>query len=220
MSQSIQLAEQQLTIPYKNIILEGILAIPKNALGLILFAHGSGSSRFSKRNQYVARVLNQAKWGTLLFDLLTHDENTIDNRTAEFRFDINLLAARLENVTQWCLNNPQTSGLMMGYFGASTGAAAALIAATQQIDLIKAIVSRGGRPDLANHALYRVTSPTLLIVGERDEAVIKLNQNALDKMSCIKQLEIIPDATHLFEEPGTLEKVAEIAQAWFLRYLN
>ncbi|MBY0273261.1 MAG: dienelactone hydrolase family protein [Alphaproteobacteria bacterium] len=200
--------------------LEGELTIPQGAQGLVLFAHGSGSSRKSPRNRYVAEVLNQAGIATLLFDLLTAEEEVVDERTRELRFNIELLAERLEKATDWAIKNPTTKHLSLGYFGASTGAAAALIAETRTSNLIKAIVSRGGRPDLAHSHLPKVKAPTLLLVGGLDEVVIELNEKALSQLRCPKELVIIKGATHLFEESGTLEKVAGIARDWFLKYFS
>jgi putative phosphoribosyl transferase len=207
-------------IPTNQTNLDGILYIPEGARGLVLFVHGSGSSRLSIRNQFVAKVLNQAKLSTLLFDLLTPDEDEIDSRTGELRFNINFLASRLIDVTQWCLQQHQLRHLPIGYFGASTGGGAALVAAAQKPDWVQAIVSRGGRPDLAGESLAYVQAPTLLIVGGEDDAVIDMNQQALTKLTCKTAMEIVPGATHLFEEPGTLEKVAELAKYWFLNQLN
>jgi len=186
----------------------------------VLFAHGSGSSRHSPRNRYVARLLNDAKLGTLLIDLLTTDEELADQQTAELRFDIGLLAARLLSATDWLAGQRNTQGLRIGYFGASTGAGAALVAAAERPDLVSAIVSRGGRPDLAGSALPRVLAPTLLIVGANDLPVIQLNQAALEQLHCEKSLVIVPRATHLFEEPGALDEVARLAREWFGRYLS
>lgn len=199
--------------------LEGDLQIPEYARGVVLFAHGSGSSRFSPRNQYVASVLQQAGIGTLLIDLLTRSEEAVDSYTAELRFDINLLAERLAGATDWLRQHPRTIDLNIGYFGASTGAAAALAAAAEHDD-IAAIVSRGGRPDLAGAALRRVKAPTLLIVGERDFQVIELNRQALAQLRAEKRMEVVPGATHLFEEPGALEHVAVMARDWFVHYLG
>lgn len=190
------------------------------ARGLILFAHGSGSSRYSPRNRYVADVLQRAHLATLLMDLLTPAEESQDVHTAEYRFDIPLLADRLVSATDWLATQPATQSLAIGYFGASTGAGAALIAAAERPEQIKAVVSRGGRPDLAEAALARVRAPTLLIVGGKDEPVIALNQFALTKLRAEKELEIVPGATHLFSEPGALERVALLARRWFERYLN
>jgi len=201
------------------VTLEGNLSLPKGAGGIVLFAHGSGSSRHSPRNRYVARLLNQAKLATLLVDLLTSDEEAIDMRTAHLRFDIGLLAQRLVAVTDWLTEHPDTRQLRVGYFGASTGAAAALVAAAERPDVVGAVVSRGGRPDLAGHALARVRAPTLLIVGGNDFPVIDLNRAALAQLRCEKQLVIVPGATHLFEEPGALDEVARLAREWFERHL-
>jgi putative phosphoribosyl transferase len=200
--------------------LAGDLSVPANALGLVLFAHGSGSSRSSPRNQYVAKVLQSNGMATLLFDLLTRDEELIDQRTSEFRFDIGLLAQRLEGTTRWVHVYAATQNLPIGYFGASTGAAAALVAAAQLPELVTSVVSRGGRPDLADDSLRRVRASVLLLVGGKDELVIALNQKALQRLHCeSKQLVVVPGATHLFEEPGALEKVAAAAADWFVRYL-
>jgi len=210
----------EIRIPINSITLEGNLIIPEGAMGIVVFAHGSGSSRLSSRNQYVARELQKEGLGTLLFDLLTADEERIDMVTAHLRFDIDLLANRLVDVTNWLLNNPDTKNLNIGYFGASTGAAAALIAAKEHSNSIKAVVSRGGRPDLAEKALPGVKAPTLFIVGGEDFQVIDMNQWAFDRLTVKeKQLKIVPGATHLFEEPGTLEEVAYLAGEWFKRYL-
>ena len=213
--------EREITIVAGKVSLEGSLALPKSASGLVLFAHGSGSSRRSPRNRYVAQVLQAAGIGTLLFDLLTREEESIDRYTAELRFDIGLLAERLIGATRWVMSQPEMRGLKLGYFGASTGAAAALVAAAKLPDAISAVVSRGGRPDLAEDALDSVRAPTLLIVGGDDEAVIGMNRGALTKLRhAEKDLVIIPGATHLFEEPGKLEEVARIAAEWFARYLK
>lgn len=196
--------------------LEGMLEIPKGANCLVLFAHGSGSSRLSPRNTYVAGVLNKAKIATFLFDLLTEEED----QNYENRFNINLLTQRLVAVTGWVKRQEQTKNLKIGYFGASTGAASALIAASMLKSGIVAVVSRGGRPDLAIDVLDRVVSPTLLIVGGNDLDVIKLNQRVYEALECTKKLEIVKGATHLFEEEGALEKVAELANSWFLKYFT
>jgi pimeloyl-ACP methyl ester carboxylesterase len=186
----------------------------------VLFAHGSGSSRHSPRNRYVARVLNKARLATLLIDLLTVHEEVVDARTADFRFDIDLLTERLVDATDWLTQFPDTKGLPIGYFGASTGAAAALAAAAVRPDAVGAIVSRGGRPDLADDmALVRVRAPTLLIVGEEDGQVVGLNRQAFAQLRCEKQLMIVPGASHLFEEPGALDEVARLARNWFQRHL-
>jgi putative phosphoribosyl transferase len=199
--------------------LEGNLSLPDGARGVVLFAHGSGSSRHSPRNSHVARLLNEAKLATLLIDLLTSDEEAIDQRTAHLRFDIGLLAERLVGVTDWLMQHPDTRDLRVGYFGASTGAAAALVAAAERPQVVGAVVSRGGRPDLAGPALARVQAPTLLIVGGNDFQVIELNRAALAQLRCEKQLVIVPGATHLFEEPGALDEVARLAREWFERHL-
>lgn len=211
--------ENAVKIPINSIILDGNLNLPPNAKAVVLFAHGSGSGRFSPRNQYVAKVFNKAGIGTLLLDLLTSDEEEEDMVTAEYRFNIGLLAERLIGATEWLKNDPLTNKCVFGYFGASTGAAAALIAATKLPDDIAAVVSRGGRPDLAADYLSQVVAPTLLLVGGWDTEVIKLNRHAMEQMSAAKKIVIIPDATHLFEEPGKLEQVAELSKDWFLRYL-
>lgn len=195
--------------------LPGFLAVPEGAIGIVVFAHGSGSSRLSPRNQYVARGLNEAGLATLLFDLLLPEEAE-DRRNV---FDIPLLATRLEEALDWLGDGPLAS-LPIGLFGASTGAAAALIAAVRRPDDVSAVVSRGGRPDLAAGALARVKAPTLLIVGGHDDVVIELNEGARDMLRCEKRLEIVPGATHLFEEPGTLDAVIELATAWFVRFLG
>ena len=212
--------ERPIYIPGGQVMLEGDLAIPTSARGMVLFAHGSGSSRYSPRNRYVARVLQRAGFATLLMDLLTAEEEALDARTAALRFDIDLLARRLILATRWLRDEPQTAKLPIGYFGASTGAAAALVAAAGIPDLVHAIVSRGGRPDIAGELLRRVVAPTLLIVGSEDPIVLDLNRKALAEMSGEKELKIVPRATHLFEEPGALEAVAEVAKEWFSRYLG
>jgi dienelactone hydrolase len=211
--------EPLVRIPAGRATLEGDLNIPEGARGIVLFAHGSGSSRHSPRNRYVAQLLNQAQLATLLVDLLTAEEEAIDLRTAQLRFDIGLLAARLAGVTDWLVQYPETRLLRIGYFGASTGAAAALVAAAERPAAIGAVVSRGGRPDLAGPYLPRVRAPTLLIVGGNDFQVIELNRAAFDQLRCEKELAIIPGATHLFEEPGALDQVAQLAREWFQRYL-
>jgi pimeloyl-ACP methyl ester carboxylesterase len=199
-----------------GIALEGDLEVPERARGIVLFAHGSGSSRLSPRNQFVARVLREAGLGTLLFDLLTPREDAV----YETRFDIDLLAQRLAAATAWMTRQPVAASLGVGYFGASTGAAAALIAAAELGPSIAAVVSRGGRPDLAEAALSRVTAPTLLIVGGLDDVVIDLNRQAYAGLRSEKRLVIVPGATHLFEEPGTLEEAARLAADWFLQWLK
>jgi dienelactone hydrolase len=211
--------EQVVHVPVEQATLEGNLSLPSDASGLVLFAHGSGSSRHSPRNRYVARRLNDAKLATLLVDLLTAEEEQIDHVTAELRFDIGLLADRLVGVTDWLGASKDASALRLGYFGASTGAGAALVAAAERPDRAAAVVSRGGRPDLAALALPRVLAPTLLVVGGADTQVIALNRSALTALHCEKELAIVPGATHLFEEPGALDEVADRATRWFLRHL-
>lgn len=200
-----------------GVMLEGNLIIPRGATGIVLFAHGSGSSRFSSRNRYVAEALREGTLGTLLIDLLTSDEELVDTRTAHLRFDIGLLANRLVGTLEW-LHGEQPK-MKIGLFGASTGAGAALVAAARKPELVDAIVSRGGRPDLAGPALPQVKAPTLLIVGGDDAPVIGMNQEAYAQMTAERQVEIVPGASHLFEEPGTLEEVARLARSWFRRYL-
>jgi putative phosphoribosyl transferase len=213
--------DNEVHIQINSIYLDGNLFIPEGARGIVVFVHGSGSSRHSPRNQYVAKEMQKNGLGTLLFDLLTMEEERIDMVTRHLRFDIELLSKRLIDVTGWLLSRPDTGDLNIGYFGASTGAAAALIAAKEHADTVKAVVSRGGRPDLAESALMYVKAPTLLIVGGRDTQVIDLNQWALDRMVMPeKKLQIVPGATHLFEEPGTLEEAARLAGEWFKRYLS
>jgi dienelactone hydrolase len=200
--------------------LRGDLSLPAEAKGIVVFAHGSGSSRLSPRNQQVAARLQTGGFATLLFDLLTSDEESLDAHTGRFRFDVPLLAERLAKVTEWLASQASTHGLHIGYFGASTGAAAALVAAAALPSHVRAIVSRGGRPDLAGPYLGRVTVPTLLIVGGEDVAVIGMNQSALQQLaSATKQLVIVPGATHLFEEPGALDRVSDIALEWFEKHL-
>jgi putative phosphoribosyl transferase len=211
--------EQLVRVPAGQVMLDGNLTLPEESRAVVLFAHGSGSSRHSPRNRYVARVLNEAKLATLLIDLLTLDEEVIDARTAQLRFDIELLAERLVGATDWLTQFPDTKHLQIGYFGASTGAAAALVAAAVRPDAVNAVVSRGGRPDLAGAALTHVRAPTLLIVGENDGQVIELNRAALAQLRSEKQLVIVPGATHLFEEPGALDEVARLARDWFCRHL-
>jgi putative phosphoribosyl transferase len=201
-------------------VLSGNLTIPENAGALVLFAHGSGSSRHSARNQFVARTLNDAGLATLLFDLLTPEEEAIDTYAREHRFNIGLLAERLVHATKWAKQQEQTRNLRVGYFGSSTGAAAALVAAAEIPQDVGAIVSRGGRPDLAGDALPKVRALTLLIVGGNDDIVIELNEMARDQMRCEVKLEIVPGATHLFEEPGALEKVAKMASDWFVNHIG
>ena len=213
--------QQSMAAPTLNAILEGNLIIPKAAEGIVVFAHGSGSSRHSPRNQYVAQVLNNAGLATLLTDLLTREEEEVDIKTRQHRFDIDLLSERLMAVTDWIIQNPDTQKLFVGYFGASTGAAAALVAAAERGNIISAIVSRGGRPDLArSKSLRNVQAPTLFIVGEKDVQVIEMNENAMKQLDRVerKKLKIVPGATHLFEEPGTLEEVARLSKGWFQCY--
>ncbi len=201
-----------------GVTLNGDLSLPAEARGIVLFAHGSGSSRRSPRNKAVAEVLHHGRFATLLLDLLTKQEEVADAATAEFRFDIPMLSDRLIGAIDWAQTNPQTSPLPVGLFGASTGAAAALIAAAKQ-RTVRAVVARGGRPDLAEAALDMVSAPTLLIVGGRDDVVIELNQQAFARLKGPKKIEIVPGATHLFEEPGTLAQVAKIANDWFAQHL-
>ena len=212
--------EQLVSVITDDVNLEGNLVIPHSAIGIVLFAHGSGSSRYSPRNRYVAEVLQQAGLATLLLDLLTLEEEEIDLRTRHLRFDIGLLASRLVGATNWLLQNPDTQQLKIGYFGASTGAGAALVAAAKRGEVVKAIVSRGGRPDLAGSALPEVKAPTLLIVGGDDLPVIAINEDAIAQLHSIKRLEIVPGATHLFPEPGKLAAVAHLAREWFTHYLK
>jgi dienelactone hydrolase len=201
------------------VALTGNLVVPDGASGVVLFAHGSGSSRLSPRNRSVARRLSELGFATLLIDLLTSEEETIDIQTAHLRFDIGLLADRLAGAKGWLAEQPNTRDLRVGYFGASTGAAAALVAAALHPQSIGAVVSRGGRPDLAGKLLSRVQAPTLLIVGGEDYPVIEMNRDAFAQLTCKKRLEIVPGATHLFEEPGALEAVARLAGDWLLQYL-
>lgn len=201
------------------VTLRGDLSLPERATGVVLFAHGSGSSRHSPRNRYVAQVLQDAGFATLLMDLLTPDEERADMQTAHLRFDIGLLAERLTGATEWLKGQPETGHLRVGYFGASTGGGAALVAAAQRPHDVGAVVSRGGRPDLAGAALTQVQAPTLLIVGGNDLPVIAMNQQAMSALRSENRLAIVPGATHLFEEPGALEEVARLACDWFLRYL-
>jgi putative phosphoribosyl transferase len=213
--------EQEVRIGAGNVMLEGTLSIPNNAQGVVLFVHGSGSSRYSPRNRYVAGELQAWGLATLLFDLLMPNEEAVDRKTAELRFNIPLLAKRLVEVTRWIAQNPQTRNLAIGYFGASTGAAAALIAAARLPGMVAAVVSRGGRVDLAGEELGSVRAATLLIAGGLDEMVIQLNQQALDQLRCeSKRLILVPGATHLFEEPGALEQVSTATAEWMVRYLD
>lgn len=212
--------EHPISITSDNVQLDGLLHIPRAASGIVVFAHGSGSSRFSPRNQFIARELQQINIATLLFDLLTTEEDEIDTQTSQYRFDINFLASRLVSATKWILKNPALNKLPIGYFGASTGGGAALVAAAKLANEIKAVVSRGGRPDLAGESLSYVEAPTLLIVGGDDGTVIQLNQYAFDVLHCEKKMEIVSGATHLFEEPGKLEEVSRLANYWFKEYLK
>ena len=209
-----------ITFEADNQELEGDLNLPDAATGLVIFAHGSGSSRLSSRNRYVADVLNQAGLATLLFDLLTAAEQQVDDYTRHLRFDIGLLTRRLTAAVDWAKGGGATAALPIGLFGASTGAAAALSTAAHRPQSVGAVVSRGGRPDLAGEDLPAVKAPTLLVVGGRDDVVIKLNQQAARMLGCEHKLEIVPGATHLFEEPGTLTKAAELARDWFVKHLR
>ena len=209
------------SIELEDAVLEGDLTVPRGARGLVVFAHGSGSSRHSPRNRFVAEVINAAGLGTLLMDLLTAEEERVDEVTRELRFDISLLARRVAQVVEWAAARPELAGMRIGLFGSSTGAAAALVAAAELPPAaVQAVVSRGGRPDLAGAALPRVGCPTLLIVGGLDDVVIGLNEDARRQLGCPTELVIVPGATHLFEEPGTLEEVARLAAAWIVRHLG
>lgn len=203
-----------------GVLLPGELSVPAEAVGIVLFAHGSGSSRFSPRNQFVADLLNDSGLATLLFDLLSETENEIDMRTRRLRFDIALLTERLIAAIEWVRAYPPVNQLHVGLFGASTGAAAALAAAAERPEHVAAVVSRGGRPDLAGEALRRVRTPTLMIVGGNDDLVLKLNRESSRQIRGECRIEIVPGASHLFEEPGTLEQVAHLARDWFRRYLG
>ena len=214
-----QMEERSVQINIDSQVLDGNLTISPTSTAVVLFAHGSGSSRHSPRNRFVAQYLNQAGLATLLMDLLTAEEESIDMYNARLRFDIAMLAERVVSATDWLSALDTSEELNIGYFGASTGAAAALVAAVERPELVKAIVSRGGRPDLAGPVLNRVQAPTLLIVGGNDEPVISMNKDALDQMNAVKEMKIVPGATHLFEEPGTLEEVARMATEWFLDHL-
>jgi len=213
-------SERLVEISAGPVSLEGNLSVPQAARGVVLFAHGSGSSRHSPRNQYVSQALRECGMGTLLMDLLTAAEEREDARTARLRFDIGLLADRVVGASEWLARNSATAHLPIAYFGASTGAAAALVAAAERPDDVRAVVSRGGRPDLAIPVLNRVKAPALLIVGGEDVPVIEMNREALKHLKVEKRLEIIPGATHLFEEPGTLEEVARLAREWFQEHLK
>jgi putative phosphoribosyl transferase len=212
--------EREVRVPVASVTLEGNLGVPEGARGVVLFAHGSGSGRHSPRNRYVAQELRQAGLATLLVDLLTPEEEEVDLRTRHLRFDIGLLAERLAGATDWLKREPNTRNLCVGYFGASTGAGAALVAAAERPEEVGAIVSRGGRPDLAGEALPRARAPTLLIVGENDVPVIEMNREAMERLRVEKELKIVSGATHLFEEPGALEEVTRLASDWFVGYLG
>ncbi len=207
-------------VPVADQTLQGDLTIPPGAFGIVLFAHGSGSSRFSRRNQFVARTLERHGLATLLIDLLTPHEEAIDERSAQYRFDIPMLASRLVAIVEWLKQQPRTASLPIGLFGASTGGGAALIAAAERPADISTVVSRGGRPDLAGSALPRVKAPTLLIVGSLDTPVISMNRDAMRQMTAHVTLDVVPGASHLFEEPGTLEQVAALAAGWFDHYMK
>jgi len=212
--------QDEVEIPAGRVQLSGNLIVPADAPAVVLFAHGSGSSRHSPRNRFVARTMNGTGLGTLLFDLLTLEEEAVDVETRQIRFDIGLLAERLGWATNWILQEPAALGRRIGYFGSSTGGGAALVAAAARPAHVGAVVSRGGRPDLAGAALGKVRAPTLLIVGSEDDVVIDLNRQAMAQMRCEVKLELIPGATHLFEEPGTLESVAQLAGEWFREHLG
>jgi len=214
------MGKEDINIPLESVTLEGELRLPLRPVGLVLFAHGSGSSRKSPRNQFVARVLRNAGVGTLLFDLLTAEEEAAEAHSRHLRFDIDMLSKRLVGATRWTMDQATAQDINIGYFGSSTGAAAALVAAAELGEDISAVVSRGGRPDLAGDALERVTAPTLLIVGGDDSPVIPLNEEALDRLHCEKALRIVTGTGHLFEEPGALEKVAGMAAEWFVARLQ
>lgn len=209
----------EVRFPSDGVTLEGELAVPAGSRGLVIFAHGSGSSRLSPRNREVARGLNDARFATLLFDLLTRDEEIAEAATRHLRFDIGMLARRLVAATEWACARPELAELPIGYFGASTGAAAALVAAAARPRVVRAVVSRGGRPDLAREALSQVAAPTLLIVGGNDLVVVNFNRDAAAKLRCVSSLRIVEGAGHLFEEPGALAEVAALAREWFQTYL-
>jgi dienelactone hydrolase len=220
MSTGIAIEHLAVTVAVDAVILEGNLSVPTAASGVVLFAHGSGSSRHSPRNRYVADLLNESGLATLLIDLLTEDEQEVDLQTGQLRFDIPFLAKRLVAITEWLARHPEVPGLRIGHFGASTGAGAALLAASEISRLVRAVVSRGGRPDLAGPALARVEAPTLLIVGSADPVVLQMNRQAVAQMHCEKELQVIPGAGHLFEERGALTKVAALARDWFIEKLG
>ncbi|PLW81064.1 hydrolase [Kineobactrum sediminis] len=217
---SAETSTTEVTLTLPDATLEGFLALPAEATGIVVFAHGSGSSRFSSRNRAVAEYLNESGLGTLLFDLLTADEHQVDQQTRELRFDIPLLSRRLGGAVQWLEEREDTRQLSVGLFGSSTGAAAALIAAAANPERVAAVVSRGGRPDLAGDSLGKVKAPTLLIVGGRDTQVIEMNREAAERLTCYHRIGIVKGATHLFEEPGTLEQVEQLAADWFNQYLQ
>ena len=212
--------ERSIQIPVDGTRIDGNLSVPQDLRGVVAFAHGSGSSRLSPRNRYVAEVLQNAGFATLLLDLLTEAEELLDRDTARLRFNIPSLANRLLHATEWLIEQPELHGMKIGYFGASTGAAAALVAAAESGNRIAAVVSRGGRPDLAGTALRKVQAPTLLIVGGNDHVVLDLNYEAITQLECEKSMEIVPHATHLFEEPGALEEVARLARQWFEQHIG
>jgi dienelactone hydrolase len=219
-ARDVDIDERAVTIPIDGTHLSGDLAIPRTARGLIVFAHGSGSSRLSPRNRFVASELQNGLLATLLLDLLTPEEERADARTGRLRFDIELLADRLVAALEWARHEPKTRDLRVGLFGASTGGGAALVAAALRPEIVGAVVSRGGRPDLAGNALPAVRAPTLLIVGGEDEDVLTLNRKAMSRMRAEVELEVVPGASHLFEEPGTLEEVARLARDYFVRYVG
>lgn len=219
MSTNVRTTQRAVQIRAGAAILDGDLAVPEQALGLVVFAHGSGSSRFSRRNRFVAQTLEEGGFATLLLDLLTREEEAIDLRTREYRFDIDRLARRVVAAIDWAAGESSIADLPVATFGASTGAAAALIAAAERPDRVRAVISRGGRPDFAGDALPLVQAPTLLIVGGADDEVIELNRAAMRRMRAHVELQIVPGATHLFEEPGALEQVSRLALAWCRKYL-
>ncbi len=217
---AISSRSEEIRIQADGVGLDGNLEVPAHAAGIVLFAHGSGSSRHSRRNQFVARSLREAGMGTLLFDLLTREEEEIEQHTAHLRFDIEMLARRLVAATRWARGGTDLGTLPIGYFGASMGGGAALVAAAEIPEEVRAVVSRGGRPDLAGEALGKVRPPTLLIVGGWDGPVIEMNREAFRKLNCVKRIEIVPEATHLFEEPGKLEEVARLSAGWFAEHFR
>ncbi len=220
MAKTSQVSAREVRLKAADATLAGDLIIPSSAHGVVVFAHGSGSSRFSPRNRYVAGFLNEGGLATLLFDLLTAEEQVIDERTRALRFDIGFLGRRLTGVVDWLTSQPKTEALRIGLFGASTGAAAALISAAERPERVAAVVSRGGRPDLAIADLHRVKAPTLLVVGSLDTTVIQMNRAAAARLQVEHRIEIVAGATHLFEEPGTLEEMARLARDWFTRHLG